>query len=236
MVVTMVIQLLAFALLIGVIVGIAKLFGKLPSFMKGGKIGYWVFRGYVILLLIGSLFYIGIAQVEPPYEVVTNEEVMEAKRVEEKILNEIYAGKEPSFSSPYVERKVEEYSIDSSQVQLKVYQPDYVPWVFIQRKATDDETIEVVQYKTSMIQNRVNFSSEVPFYKISFKEDNLTILNVGDTHFETSYVEGDFTVSQFMEGGSMRNAYENRAHLKRIVIIKIPPSLDFDGDYEMLLP
>ncbi|SHK52032.1 hypothetical protein SAMN02745163_03950 [Clostridium cavendishii DSM 21758] len=136
-----------------------------------------------------------------------------------------------SFKDLIVENKVNSsnelfkkfsWSFDYSNSTLKITDRLAPYQVICEKKSTNDEKIEVVQYVTPFYVNGVNVTDKVPPLSINLNKDELILYNDQNVNINMYKFEFDFPIKQFSEtAASYNNKLLNFPSLD-VIHIKVP--------------
>lgn len=126
---------------------------------------------------------------------------------------------------------IESHSFNYEEKALEVIFKKEDQQVFINRKNSDDNKIEVYWYSGSMFVNGMDFANMIKGPSISLV-DNKLIIECEKQRYNFTQFSKDVVINQFYEGKDEKDRVINGIFGSGIIYIKIPLNLKVLGDVE----
>lgn len=193
--------------------------GRRTLLITGGYIAIMFFTLVVFYLLpIGNLY---------KYEMNQNE-IINSQKEAAGLHSALYAGKLDSIYDKYKIGTVQYPFHDNKLEILFEGEPENVN-IFIEKKLSNDHTIDIVQYQTKTIFDRVDYSEKVGSLKTALEGNKLRAFIPQQKDINIVKFQKEFTIVQFTDG----KWFGERIGLNRgqhFIYLRIPPNVQLIYD------
>lgn len=194
-----------------------------------GKISYshrvlWIFSGYVAVLLICVV----LAAVHPA-KIVEGQKKVDSGESERESLNLYEAVKEGKINQvdKKLIRKQWQFTVTGEPLTIAFDNDEYQNIsIVVERKQTNDGTLEVVFYKTSSSVNGMEIAELANPPGLTLTGDSLTIKNSKASNLAFTQFSSPFSVSQFTGEASLFDHDTDITHGQSILYLRIPKDLE----------
>ncbi|WHY86908.1 hypothetical protein QNH39_03265 [Neobacillus novalis] len=214
-----------------IIIGIVVLSTKAMkrTINRKGKISYshrvlWIFSGYVAILLICVV----LAAIQPA-KIVEGREKVDSGELESESLNLYEAVKEGKINQvdKKLIRKQWQFTVTGKKLSIAFDNDEYQNIsIIVERKQTNDGTLEAVFYKTSSSVNGMEISELANPPGLTLTGDSLTIKNPKASKLAFTEFSSPFSVSQFTGEASLFDHDTDITHGQSILYLRIPKDLE----------
>lgn len=194
--------------------------------MKNRSIGFIVTAYIAISILAVIIYYImpkgNFAQVNAG----VNLEPLE--NIKAEVVEDIRLLADKSVEGKY---KIESHSFNYEEKALEVIFKKVDHQVFINRKNSDDNKIEVYWYPGHILANAMDFTSMIKGPSINLV-DNKLIIEFEKQRYNFTQFYKDMVITQFYESKDEKDRVINSSFGSGTIYIKIPQNLKVLGDVE----
>lgn len=190
----------------------------------------WALGSYAVILVIALIAF----QLIPDeglndYQYV-DKETLERLRYED-MYNDLYnIAREGRLAETEGVQMNQEWTFEFAGEQLEVVDVDGRGiWVMAERRDTDDNKIQVIEYNARSIMSGIDFTDKIKPYDLTLQGNKLLVERPEEYRIEFITFRNDFIVSQFTDDGRNNATNSSRSFMgPRILMLSIPANLELD--------
>ena len=174
---------------------------------------------YFAAIALSVIFYYTIPK-ENFVKAKTGEELKQSENEKQKIIDFLKVLPDKSLVDKY---NIKSYDFNYQEKDLEITAEKGNELIFIDRKSSDDNKIEVYWYPQSMVVNDIDFSSRLKGPNIQLINNKLSIEDQKQ-EFNATQFSKDLVIGQFYEKQDEKNSNVH-VGLNALLYIKIPKNL-----------
>lgn len=192
------------------------------------KVTHWLLCIYTGVLLLATAFVPFILDDTIRLEKVNQEDI---GRASSNFYANISQGKIAQIDKMYiaVDKSFDDYQGQTLRVASS---SEYLPEVFVERKTSDDDKVEVYIFDTGLIIDGIDLYENLKPYKVQFIENTLTIIPPEEQSIKISMARDDFPIRQFTGESIINDTFNSR---DTVVYLRIPKDVEIIKDDDVFL-
>ena len=202
--------------------------------MTGKKI-YWLTGAYILILLGALVLFFLAPNGKSTFQEMSQEEINKADQVFNEIFNTETPDKEKLDNLEGVYKKGElifQYSENELEIApikkgMGIYN------IFVERKETNDNTIQVLFYTTQTIINKYDVTEAMNPPRIYFTGKRLNIIAPEKTEIHVAMFNKEFTMVQFSDEKWFYYPHQRDIMGNDLIYIQIPKNVQILNDEQM---
>lgn len=191
-----------------------------------------VFTGYIIVLLIASVFSFFLPEKESfAGRYVTNKELMEQQRLSDKIYSIIEEGK-IAEADGLIEKDSWSFPLEGNVLNINSYNQNSA--IFIEKVDGLDGNIEVSHYMTKSYINNVDVTDRFTSPRVEFMDSKLSLYPAEVVEVKVVQFGNPFPFSQFSGNEIEFPGYFGMNHGMEFIYIRIPEGTEINGEGHLI--
>lgn len=186
----------------------------------------WILVGYLFILLVGMLMYLFI----PNHKITT--QTINANHMEQ-IAQENHEFYNAALNGDFQQLKSvrsmgqQTFAFQGEQLTIKASNQVYQDiWIFIERKDTNDNLIELEEYATRTLYNGIEFTDHISEVNLRLQEEQLWLEKPSKLDYKFIEFRKEFTLTQFTsKKPTVDSADSNFTIGHNIIYLKVPQKL-----------
>ncbi|WP_421383120.1 hypothetical protein ACOJQI_02220 [Bacillus salacetis] len=216
-------------LIVAAIIAFAFFLAKpLGEKLLNGKRGNMIFRGYLILLVIGALVS-NVIPVDSSFkgEIKTDTEVKKANEQDGAFFRMVHEGKIDEAEGA-MKAGEWEFDFEGEGIRVPNSGSQYMP-VVVEIKDEDDGKIEVAYYVSRAFIENIDVTEEITPPEVDIVDSVIRILPPPAEEIKIAKVTQPYPFTQF-HGGNNPFEEEHRTYLgQEVIYLKVPKGVKVDG-------
>jgi uncharacterized protein (UPF0333 family) len=229
------------------IIIIAVIFSTINAIKKASifrKINVKLVLGLYGLLLLAAagIFYL-LPTEKSSNEIVSNhEELIQAQRASEQLTHAASGGKQIDHENIEGVQVKKSWDIPYEGNKLEIIgegEQYYTGFTLVKRKDSNDQKVEVTQYSTRTIMQKIDFTNEMKPYTLNIAGDTLSISDPNQVDIKVGKFNHEFTITQFAENRNSKDPFdpfedEYDVFGENVIYIQVPKDVEVRGDVQFV--